>query len=136
GTLRDFLTIFALNRTSLRRQPLQRALRRTVKRVRTLLPANSPLRSRRNVAHHYDLSNEMYALFRDDSLTYSCGYFRDPADTLETAQRNKLRHIAAKLALRPGQRILDIGSGWGGMAIYLAEAAEVEVLGVTLSVEQ
>lgn len=88
------------------------------------------------MAHHYDLSNELYALFLDDGLNYSCAYYRDPSDSLEVAQQNKLRHIAAKLRLVPGQRVLDIGSGWGSMAIYLAEAAGVDVTGVTLSVEQ
>jgi cyclopropane-fatty-acyl-phospholipid synthase len=88
------------------------------------------------VAHHYDLSNELYALFLDDGLNYSCAYYRDPSDSLEVAQQNKLRHIAAKLRLVPGQRVLDIGSGWGSMAIYLAEASGADVTGVTLSVEQ
>jgi cyclopropane-fatty-acyl-phospholipid synthase len=69
-------------------------------------------------------------------MNYSCAYFTKPTDTIETAQQNKLRHIAAKLDLKPGQRVLDIGSGWGGLALYLAAAADVEVLGVTLSTEQ
>jgi cyclopropane-fatty-acyl-phospholipid synthase len=136
GSLRDLLMIHALNRTNLRGQPLQRRLRTAAKYLRRLYQRNPASRARRNVAHHYDLSNDLYRLFLDEDLNYSCAYFRDPADSLETAQRNKLRHIAAKLALKPGQRVLDIGSGWGAMAIYLAEAADVEVIGVTLSVEQ
>ncbi|WP_293374179.1 cyclopropane-fatty-acyl-phospholipid synthase family protein [Nevskia sp.] len=136
GSIRDLLMIFALNRDHLRSQPLQKAVRDTYKRLRKLGSRNTLKRSRSNVAHHYDLSNELYRLFLDDDLHYSCAYFQTPDDTLEAAQQNKLRHIAAKLDLRPGQRILDIGCGWGGMALYLAAVADVEVVGVTLSVEQ
>ena len=93
-------------------------------------------RSRRNVAHHYDIGNALYRLFLDADLQYSCGYFTDPANGLEQAQLDKKTHIAAKLDLRPGQRVLDIGCGWGGLALYLNRVAGVEVLGVTLSEEQ
>ncbi len=93
-------------------------------------------KAQQNVAHHYDIGNELYRLFLDDDLFYSCAYFEHDTDTLEAAQRAKCRLIAAKLNLRPGQRILDIGSGWGGLAIYLAQMEDVEVLGVTLSEEQ
>ena len=94
-------------------------------------------RARRNVAHHYDLSGELYELFLDRDRQYSCAYFRDPRDSLETAQDNKKRHIAAKLLLdRPGLKVLDIGSGWGGLALYLAKLADADVTGVTLSAEQ
>ncbi|MFT3987261.1 class I SAM-dependent methyltransferase [Aestuariivirga sp.] len=136
GTIRDLLTLYAVNRTRLRGQPSQRVLRGSLKKMRGLFQRNVAARSRSNVAHHYDLSNDLYKLFLDDGLNYSCAYYRSPDDTLETAQRNKLRHIAAKLDLKSGQRVLDIGSGWGSMAIYLAEAAQVDVTGVTLSVEQ
>jgi cyclopropane-fatty-acyl-phospholipid synthase len=136
GTIRDLLTIFALNRESLRGQPMQKTMRRVSKQLKTFFQRNSLLRSRKNVRHHYDLSNELYALFLDSDMNYSCAYFTTPEDTLEEAQQNKLRHIAAKLNLKPGQRVLDIGCGWGGMALYLAEHCEVDVLGVTLSVEQ
>jgi cyclopropane-fatty-acyl-phospholipid synthase len=88
------------------------------------------------VAHHYDLSNELYSLFLDSGMNYSCAYFRAPGDTLEEAQKNKLRHIAAKLHLKPGQKVLDIGCGWGDMSLYMARHFDVEVTGVTLSVEQ
>jgi cyclopropane-fatty-acyl-phospholipid synthase len=136
GSIRDLLMLFALNRANLRSQPLQKTLRAWIKRLRKFKPRNSGRRARANVAHHYDLSNDLYRLFLDEDMQYSCAYFRTPDDTLETAQRNKLRHIAAKLDLRPGQRVLDIGCGWGGMAMYLAENAGVEVLGVTLSTDQ
>ncbi len=97
---------------------------------------NSARRSRRNVAHHYDLSADFYRLFLDDDLQYSCAYFTDPANTLEQAQADKKAHIAAKLLLEPGMRVLDIGCGWGGMALYLHQRTGADVLGVTLSTEQ
>ena len=97
---------------------------------------NDVRKSRRNVAHHYDIGNALYALFLDDDLQYSCAYFTDPHNSLEQAQADKKAHIAAKLDLKPGQRVLDIGCGWGGMALYLNKVAGVEVLGITLSEEQ
>ncbi len=97
---------------------------------------NNPRRSRTNVAHHYDIGNALYELFLDEDWQYSCAYYTDPANSLEQAQRDKKAHIASKLYLKPGQRVLDIGCGWGGMAIYLHQIAGVDVLGVTLSEEQ
>ncbi|WEK43844.1 MAG: cyclopropane-fatty-acyl-phospholipid synthase [Candidatus Sphingomonas colombiensis] len=97
---------------------------------------NMERRSKKNVAHHYDLSGRLYDLFLDRDKQYSCAYFTDPANSLEQAQLDKLAHIAAKLALKPGMRVLDIGCGWGGMALYLNRHFGVEVLGVTLSEEQ
>jgi cyclopropane-fatty-acyl-phospholipid synthase len=93
-------------------------------------------RSRRNVAHHYDLSARLYSLFLDTDLQYSCAYFADASGGLDAAQQAKKAHIAAKLHLEPGQRVLDIGCGWGGMALYLHRVADVDVLGITLSEEQ
>uniref|UniRef100_UPI003704C2A9 SAM-dependent methyltransferase n=1 Tax=Mesorhizobium atlanticum TaxID=2233532 RepID=UPI003704C2A9 len=92
--------------------------------------------SRANVAHHYDLSDVLYELFLDADRQYSCAYYLSPDDTLEQAQDQKKRHIAAKLLLRAGQRVLDIGSGWGGLALHLARNADIDVTGVTLSTEQ
>jgi len=86
--------------------------------------------------HHYDLGNDFYRLFLDEGLQYSCAYFIDDNDTLEQAQRNKTRLLAAKLNLSPGLKILDIGCGWGDLAMYLAGLEDVEILGVTLSREQ
>jgi cyclopropane-fatty-acyl-phospholipid synthase len=136
GGIRGLLLLFALNRENLREQPLQRCLARAKWALRALRQWNPPRRARAHVAHHYDLSNDLYRLFLGDDLNYSCAYFLKPDETLEDAQRNKLRHVAAKLALRPGQRVLDIGCGWGAMAFYLAEVAEVEVVGITLSTDQ
>lgn len=93
-------------------------------------------RSKRNVAHHYDLSDRLYDLFLDADRQYSCAYFTDTENSLEQAQADKKKHIAAKLALKPGQTVLDIGCGWGGMALYLNRVADVDVLGITLSEEQ
>lgn len=102
---------------------------------------NAPGSSRRNVAHHYDIGNDLYRLMLDaDHMQYSCAYWDEdrfgPDMTLDQAQEAKLAHIAAKLALQPGQRVLDIGCGWGGMAIFLASRADVQVHGITLSQEQ
>ncbi|MBO9714374.1 cyclopropane-fatty-acyl-phospholipid synthase family protein [Sphingomonas sp.] len=93
-------------------------------------------RSKQNVAHHYDIGNQLYELFLDADMQYSCGYHVAPGVTLEQAQLDKKAHIAAKLNLKPGNRVLDIGCGWGGMALYLNRVAGVEVLGITLSEEQ
>ena len=97
---------------------------------------NREAKARSNVAHHYDLSDRLYDLFLGADRQYSCAYFTDPANSLEQAQSDKKAHIASKLDLRPGQRVLDIGCGWGGMALYLYAKAGVDVLGVTLSEEQ
>ncbi|WP_440979040.1 class I SAM-dependent methyltransferase [Sphingomonas pseudosanguinis] len=97
---------------------------------------NMERRSKKNVAHHYDLSGTLYELFLDTDKQYSCAYYTDPKNDLERAQRDKKAHIAAKLAIEPGMRVLDIGCGWGGMALYLHQMCGAEVLGVTLSEEQ
>jgi cyclopropane-fatty-acyl-phospholipid synthase len=98
--------------------------------------ANDPRRAQRNAAHHYDISGSLYRLFLDAEMQYSCAYYPRPDLSLEDAQAAKKRHIAAKLLLSPGQRVLDIGSGWGGLAMSLAQEHGVEVMGVTLSREQ
>ena len=136
GGIRGFLTLSALNRQSVRNHPLQKLLRGTLKKLKRWQQRNTQKTSSANVRHHYDLSNDFYRLWLDNDMHYSCAYFATPEDTLEQAQQNKLRHIAAKLDLKPGQRVLDIGCGWGGNALYIASVADVEVVGVTLSVEQ
>lgn len=92
--------------------------------------------AKRNVAHHYDLNDRLYDLFLDADRQYSCAYFTDPANTLEQAQADKKAHIVAKLNIQPGMRVLDIGCGWGGMALYIHAKTGAEVTGVTLSEEQ
>ncbi|MDK1375526.1 MULTISPECIES: cyclopropane-fatty-acyl-phospholipid synthase family protein [unclassified Sinorhizobium] len=101
--------------------------------LKSRLPVN---RNRHNVAHHYDLDGKLFNLFLDEDWQYSCAYFHPPGISLDEAQRAKKRHIAAKLLLEPGQKVLEVGSGWGGMAMYLAESSGVEVTGITLSEEQ
>ncbi len=97
---------------------------------------NAERRARRSVAHHYDLSDRLYDLFLDADRQYSCAYFTDPANGLDQAQADKKAHIAAKLALAPGMSVLDIGCGWGGLALYLHRLTGAEVTGITLSEEQ
>ncbi|MDF1730131.1 MAG: cyclopropane-fatty-acyl-phospholipid synthase [Minwuia sp.] len=135
GTLYDFLDLAVSNLALLNHQETR--LGRMMRRSATVLDRYNPVgRAQQNVAHHYDLSDELFDLFLDADRQYSCAYYRTPDDTLEAAQDQKKRHIAAKLMLRPGQKVLDIGCGWGGMALYLATVEDVEVTGVTLSKEQ
>ena len=136
STVRDFLELFSANRYSLSSVPSHKFLNGIKMLVRKVQQSNKRGEARKNVAHHYDLGNDLYKLFLDKNMLYSCAYFRDPADSLETAQRNKLRLLAAKLDLKPGQKVLDIGCGWGDLALYLAQLEDVQVLGVTLSSEQ
>jgi cyclopropane-fatty-acyl-phospholipid synthase len=103
---------------------------------RRLQQFNPRSRSRRNVAHHYDLDGRLYKLFLDADQQYSCAYFEAPDQSLDDAQLAKRRHLAAKLKVEPGAKVLDIGCGWGGLALYLAEIALARVTGITLSQEQ
>ena len=91
-------------------------------------------RTRSNVAHHYDLDGRLYSLFLDADRQYSCACFETPEMTLDDAQLAKKRHIAAKLLVKGGQRVLDIGSGWGGLGLYLAEIAGADLTGIALSI--
>jgi len=134
--LRDFMALYSVNSGALDSYPLQRLLLSFKKAFRRFQQNNAIGRAQRNVAHHYDLGNAFYELFLDRDMQYSCAYFESDNDTLEAAQRNKLRLIASKLNLKPGLKILDIGCGWGGMGLYLASLADIEVVGVTLSREQ
>lgn len=115
------------------RKPLRKLLGQILS---PLMQLNSLANSKSNVAHHYDVSNEFYQMWLDKDMQYSCAYWSEADATLDQAQMAKKAHIAAKLALQPGQKVLDIGCGWGGMALYLHKVAGVEVLGITLSEEQ
>jgi cyclopropane-fatty-acyl-phospholipid synthase len=146
GDLRDLMMLLRLNHEHLGRGPALAFWNRLSRALRPFHQNNTLRRARRNAAAHYNIGNGLYRLFLDADLQYSCAYFsgagnpRDDDyrgnDTLEQAQLAKKRHIAAKLLLKPGQRVLDIGCGWGGMALYLAQVADVEVLGITLAKEQ
>lgn len=134
GTLFDFLEIAARNYGNFEQVVWFSLLSRTTRRLKQHNPIG---RARHNVAHHYDLSDQLYDLFLDKDRQYSCAYFTSKDDNLETAQENKKRHIAAKLLLdQPHLKILDLGSGWGGLGLYLAEETGADVTGVTLSVKQ
>ncbi|HYC16889.1 MAG TPA: cyclopropane-fatty-acyl-phospholipid synthase family protein [Pseudolabrys sp.] len=104
--------------------------------ARRLAQFNPRRRARRNVAHHYDLDGRLYSLFLDADRQYSCAYFGTPGTSLDDAQLAKKRHLAAKLKLDHNQRVLDIGCGWGGLGLYLAELGGADVTGITLSQEQ
>jgi cyclopropane-fatty-acyl-phospholipid synthase len=146
GNLRDLLMLLRLNYKHLERGSALALWNRLFRAMRRFHQHNSLWRARHNAAAHYDIGNDLYRLFLDDDLQYSCAYYPGAEnqrvntyrgnETLEQAQLAKKRHIAAKLMLKPGQRVLDIGCGWGGMALYLAQVADVEVLGVTLAEEQ
>jgi cyclopropane-fatty-acyl-phospholipid synthase len=136
----DVLSFLRIAYTNMGMDGINPSLTRTIEALRVairgLQQVNTASRARRNVQRHYDLSGEMYKLFLDADLQYSCAYFERPDMTIEEAQLAKKRHIAAKLKMKPGQTVLDIGCGWGGMALYLAKNFDAEVLGVTLSTEQ
>lgn len=136
GDLLDFLELTYNNAAAAMDEGiaarLAEAWRYAMRRFHQFNPAG---RSRRNVSHHYDLSGDLYRLFLDEDMQYSCGYFETPDTALDEAQLAKKRHIAAKLKIEPGQDILDIGSGWGGLGLFLAQQ-EANIRGVTLSTEQ
>jgi cyclopropane-fatty-acyl-phospholipid synthase len=136
GDIRELLDLIGFNIRWDRDNPVRVKLWRPQRIAASLDAWNWKRRSRRNAAHHYDLDRRLYELFLDSDLQYSCAYFDDPSDSLDRAQHEKKAHIAAKLRLSARQRVLDIGCGWGGLALYLAEEYGVEVLGITLSKEQ
>jgi len=136
GTILDLMELIVGANRWEDKAPGRATMNKGKNKWKALFRRNPAGASKRNVAHHYDLSDELYALFLDEDRQYSCAYFTDPDNSLDQAQADKKAHIAAKLYLKPGQRVLDIGSGWGGTAIYLHRIAGVEVLGITLSEEQ
>ena len=137
GTLYDVLALLIDNMQNTKPSPWMEAIDNLRFARRRRMLRNDRSRAERNVAHHYDLGESLYDLFLDADRQYSCAYFEQPEQSLEEAQLAKKRHIAAKLNIKPGQRVLDIGCGWGGLALYLADIAEAgSVLGITLSQEQ
>ena len=137
STLYDFLDLCMVNIGNVREGTMRKLLA-GVRGIRAAIRNWNPVHlAQGKVAHHYDLSDELFDLFLDSDRQYSCAYFLNPDDDLETAQWNKKLHLAAKLNLKPGQRVLDIGSGWGGLGLFLASLVDdLQVDGVTLSQEQ
>ena len=135
GDIYDFLDVLAANLRN-DRAAWMTAIAGARYVTRRIRQHNTRRRARRNVAHHYDLDSTFYRLFLDSDRQYSCAYFEAPDSDLESAQLAKKRHLAAKMVLREGDRVLDIGSGWGGLGLYLADMCDVDVTGVTLSEEQ
>jgi len=136
GEILDLVLLIRRNRRWEDRSGPGKFLRKGSRLARPIAHLNWRRAARRNVAHHYDIGNDFYRLWMEADMQYSCGYFTDPGNSLEQAQLDKKAHLACKLHLKPGQRVLDIGCGWGGLALYLNRVADVDVLGVTLSTEQ
>jgi cyclopropane-fatty-acyl-phospholipid synthase len=137
SAIHDLLMLFSVNRTAFAGHASQKLLRKASRAVRRWHQANTVGRAAKNARHHYDLSTDLYRLFLDKNMQYSCAYFRDPErDTLEQAQNNKLIHATAKLQLKPDMSVIELGSGWGGFAIHLAKQSGARVLAINVSPEQ
>jgi cyclopropane-fatty-acyl-phospholipid synthase len=136
GDIYDLLDLLGRNITALEAMPLVSWSYSWQKLLRVFDQYNPIGRAQQNVAHHYDLKDQLYDFFLDRDRQYSCAYFKTGDEPLEQAQFDKKRHIASKMLLQPGQSVLDIGSGWGGMGLFLGQQYGVDVTGVTLSKEQ
>ena len=136
GTLTDFLDLALMNIGRKEINYFSQLINKLSGSYRYLTNFNFIKKSKMNVAHHYDLSDELYDLFLDPKKQYSCAYFKNENDTLEDAQNNKIQHIIKKLNIQPNQKILDIGCGWGSLAIDIAKSTNCEVTGITLSENQ
>ena len=136
GSLTDFLDIALMNIGRGELNFFSMLINKLYGSYRYLTNFNFIKKSKMNVAHHYDLSDDLYGLFLDPKKQYSCGYFINENDTLEDAQNNKIQHIIKKLNIKPNQKVLDIGCGWGSLAIDIAKSTNCEVTGITLSENQ
>ena len=136
GTLSDFLDLALMNIGRGELNFFSQFINKLSGSYRYLTNFNFIKKSKMNIAHHYDLSDDLYDLFLDPKRQYSCGYFRNENDSLETAQNNKIQHIIKKLNIKPNQKVLDIGCGWGSLAIDIAKSTNCEVTGITLSKNQ
>lgn len=132
----ELLSLFSINRKGLGAHPVQQALRQAWRSVRRFQQANPVGKAKENVSSHYDHPAAFYRLWLDETMAYSCAYFREPDEPLADAQRNKFRHIAAKLKITPGMKVAEIGSGWGGLAIYMAKECGAKVTAINVSPEQ
>ena len=136
GTLTDFLDLAFMNIGRRRINFFSQFINKISGSYRYLTNFNFIKKSQMNVSHHYDISDDLYDLFLDPKKQYSCAYFKNENDTLEDAQNNKIQHIIKKLDIQPNQKILDIGCGWGALAIDIAKSTNCEVTGITLSENQ
>ena len=136
GTLTEFLDLALMNFGRGELNFFSYLINRLRGSYRYLTNFNFIKKSKMNVSHHYDISDELYDLFLDPKKQYSCAYFKNEKDSLETAQNNKIQHIIKKLNIKPNQKVLDIGCGWGSLAIDIAKSASCEVTGITLSENQ
>ena len=136
GSITDFLEIAMKNIGRGETNIYAQTIKKVFGTYRYLTNFNFINRSKSNVAHHYDISEKLYDLFLDENRQYSCAYFKNDNDSLETAQKNKMNHIIKKLNLKNNQKVLDIGSGWGNLAIEIAKQSKCEVTGITLSENQ
>ena len=136
GTLTEFLDIAIKNIGRDSANSITNALDKFRRIYRYITNFNLIGKSKQNVAHHYDLSNKFYDLFLDEKRQYSCAYFKNEDDTLEVAQNNKIDHIIKKLNLKPNHKVLDVGCGWGTLALDIAKKTQCEVVGITLSKNQ
>ena len=136
GTLTDFLDLALMNFGRGELNFFSYLINRLRGSYRYLTNFNFIKKSKMNVSHHYDIKDDLYDLFLDSKRQYSCAYFKSENDSLETAQNNKIQHIIKKLNIKPNQKVLDIGCGWGSLAIDIAKSAQCEVTGITLSKNQ
>ena len=136
GSLTEFLNIALMNLGRGEFSFFNKLINKLNGSYRYLTNFNFIKKSKMNISHHYDLSDNLYSLFLDPKKQYSCGYFENENDTLETAQNNKIKHIIKKLNIKPNQKVLDIGCGWGSLAIDIAKSKNCEVTGITLSENQ
>ena len=136
GTLTDFLDLALMNIGRSEFNTISYLTNKFRGSYRYLTNFNFIKKSKMNVSHHYDISDDLYDLFLDPKRQYSCAYFKNDDDSLETAQNNKIQHIIKKLNIKPNQKILDIGCGWGSLAMDIAKSAQCEVTGITLSENQ
>ena len=135
--IHDFLMLFSVNRAGLYAHSSHKFLRGVWRRIRRFHQHNTIVNAAKNAQHHYDLSTDLFRLCLDKDLTYSCAYFLDPVnDTLEQAQHNKLIHATAKLNLKPGMKVAEIGSGWGSFAIHIARETGAHVTSINVAPEQ
>ena len=136
GSLTDFLDLALMNIGRNELNIFSYLLNKLRGSYRYLTNFNFIKKSKMNVSHHYDIKDDLYDLFLDPKRQYSCAYFKNENDSLETAQNNKIQHIIKKLNIKPDQKVLDIGCGWGSLAIDIAKNAKCEVTGITLSENQ